>query len=96
MGVTVIGVVITMMTWISSVIGGVVTFIGAIVTFILVQGWWLLLLLGLGFVLYIFKEHLLKILAALGGTAIVAYLLYRFVPPMWHWFMDLVDPVLNS
>src|SRR5262249_6120020 len=47
--VTVISVVIAIVAWIHAVLS-------AVVTFIIIQGWWLLLLLALGFIFYSFKE----------------------------------------
>jgi len=88
-------IIVAILTFVVNVLGWLAYIIKIVLEFIFVRGWWLILLLVLAGVIYAFKDKLLKFLAGSVVATIVGYLLYRFVPIVWRWFLKLIDPIIR-
>jgi hypothetical protein len=88
-------IIVTVIVLVAKVTFWIGFLITLILQFIIVKGWWLLLLLALAGLIYYFRKQLLKVIGAILGTTVVAYLLHRFVPIVWHWFLGLINPIIQ-
>ena len=87
--IAIIAAVTQAVTWISGLLTD-------IVVFIVLKGWWLILLLSLIGVVYLLKDKMVKILIGFSLFALVFFLLYKFLPIVWLWFANLVAPITKT
>lgn len=88
-------VIVNVIDFILSIVSWFTSIIATVADFVFVQGWWMLTIIGVLVVLFVFSEYILEIFAGLIGGSILVYLLYIFIPPLWHNIITLFNPALS-
>jgi hypothetical protein len=88
-------IIVSILSFVVGAVGWIFSIIALVIHFIITKGWWLLLILGAIAFVYIFKDELIKILFGLLITGAIGFLLYKIVPPIWRWIMQLITPIIE-
>jgi len=88
-------IILAIISFVFSILGFIIGILGVVIVFLLRYGIWVVAI-GYGlYLLYTYREYVIKYfiwaLLAIG----LGYFLYKVMPLIWQWFINLIRPILD-